>query len=207
MALEIENLGFHYKKSDWLFRNLNFTLERGEIVGISGYSGCGKSTFAKILANFLNPVEGRVLIDNEKFQKNVYQPVQLIFQHPEKTLNPKWHMKKSLNEAYTPDDDLLERFGIQKKWYDRYPIEISGGEMQRFCIVRSLAPQTKYLIADEITTMLDAITQAKIWKELLTICRNRNLGLMIISHETELLSKLCDRIVSLEQMQLGLNNK
>ena len=76
--------------------------------------------------------------------------------------------------------------------------------MQRFCIVRALGPNTKYLIADEMTTMLDAVTQAKIWKELMLICRERNIGLMVISHETELLAKLCDRILSIKEMQCNL---
>lgn len=201
MSLIAENLGFYYRKNEWLFRNVNFELSQGEIVGISGYSGCGKSTFSKILSNYLRPSEGRVTIDGASFSKGTYQPVQLIYQHPEKALNPKWKMYRSLNEGYCPDPTILKRFGIKEEWFERYPVEISGGEMQRFCIVRSLGPNTKYLIADEMTTMLDAVTQAQIWKELLSICRERKIGLMIISHETELLSKLCDRVLSVQDMQ------
>lgn len=204
MSLIAENLGFYYKKNDWLFQNVNFELKRGEIVGISGYSGCGKSTFAKIMANYVSPVSGRVTIDNKPFNKGDYQPVQMIYQHPEKALNPKWKMHRSLTESYQPDEEILNLFGIKREWYHRFPAEISGGEMQRFCIVRALASNTKYLIADEMTTMLDAVTQAKIWKELIRICRKRNIGLMIISHETELLAKLCDRIVSVQEMQYGV---
>lgn len=204
MSLIAENVSFSYKKNNWLFQNVNFELKRGEIVGISGYSGCGKSTFAKILANYLPPVSGRVLIDSQPFKKGSYQSVQMIYQHPEKALNPKWHMYRSLTESYTPETQILNRLGIKEDWYNRFPIEISGGEMQRFCIVRALAPDTKYLIADEMTTMLDSVTQAKIWKELILISRERNIGLMIISHETELLAKLCGRIVSVQEMQYGV---
>jgi len=204
MSLIAENVSFSYQKNNWLFQNANFELKRGEIVGISGYSGCGKSTFAKILANYLPPVSGRVLIDSQPFKKGSYQSVQMIYQHPEKALNPKWHMYRSLTESYKPETQILNRFGIKEDWYNRFPIEISGGEMQRFCIVRALAPDTKYLIADEMTTMLDSVTQAKIWKELILISRERNIGLMIISHETELLAKLCGRIVSVQEMQYGV---
>ena len=204
MSLIAENVSFSYKKNNWLFQNVNFELKRGEIVGISGYSGCGKSTFAKILANYLPPVSGRVLIDSQPFKKGSYQSVQMIYQHPEKALNPKWHMYRSLTESYTPETQILNRLGIKEDWYNRFPIEISGGEMQRFCIVRALAPDTNYLIADEITTMLDSVTQARIWRELILISRERNIGLMIISHETELLAKLCGRIVSVQEMQYGV---
>ncbi|MCG8484184.1 MAG: ABC transporter ATP-binding protein, partial [Clostridia bacterium] len=85
-------------------------------------------------------------------------------------------------------------------WLKRWPIELSGGELQRFCIVRALNPQTKYIIADEITTMLDAITQAKIWHELLKICRARSLGVIVVSHEKSLLNRLCDRIHPVERI-------
>lgn len=87
---------------------------------------------------------------------------------------------------------------------NRFPIEISGGEMQRFCIVRALSFQTKYLIADEMTTMLDAVTQAGIWREVVSICKERNIGLMVVSHEKDLLAKLCHRILSMERLMAGL---
>jgi peptide/nickel transport system ATP-binding protein len=172
---------------------MDFRLERGEIVGISGTSGCGKSTFVKTLANYLAPVEGKVLVDGEPFRRGACQPVQLVFQHPEKALDPKWRMRRSLNEGYRPDKTLLDRFGIRPEWFTRYPVEISGGEMQRFCILRALGPDTRYLIADEMTTMLDAVTQAVIWGELLAICAERAIGLVVVSHDPSLLSQLCDR--------------
>lgn len=204
MALKAENLGFYYEKKKWIFQNVNLELQRGEILGISGYSGCGKSTLAKLLAHYLMPKVGLVQVDEEPFRYGVYQPVQLVFQHPEKALNPKWRMKKSLYESFAPDSELLDRFGIQEQWMNRFPIEISGGEMQRFCIVRALSPQTKYLIADEMTTMLDAVTQAGIWREVVSVCKERNIGLMVVSHEKDLLSKLCHRILSMERLMAGL---
>ena len=81
---------------------------------------------------------------------------------------------------------------------DRWPIELSGGELQRFCVARALSPETKFIIADEMTTMLDGITQAKIWESLLEISKAMNIGLVVISHEKELLKKLCDRIEPFE---------
>ena len=197
MSLKGNELGFYFKQDEWLFRNLNIELSYGEILGISGYSGSGKTSLSRILANYLAPIEGTVEIDEKHFAKNEAQPVQLIFQHPEKAVNPKWRMKDVLKESYEPDDAVLDRFGIKKEWLSRYPIELSGGELQRFCIVRALHPNTKYIIADEITTMLDAVTQTAIWSELLNVCQERKIGLAVISHEPALLSRLCDRIISL----------
>ena len=90
-----------------------------------------------------------------------FKPVQLIYQHPEKVMNPKWKMSQVLAESWDVKDEDLAQFGIQKSWLTRFPQELSGGELQRFSVLRSLNPNTKFLIADEMTTMLDAITQAQ----------------------------------------------
>ena len=144
------------------------------------------------MSDFQSPTCGEVLIDGRPHQKNAFRTVQLIYQHPEKIMNPLWRMKAVLEESYIPDQELLEIFGIQQEWLERYPIELSGGELQRFSIVRALNPKTKYVIADEMTTMLDGITQEFIWKNFLTIVKKRNLGLIIISHEKSIIEKICD---------------
>ena len=167
-------------------------------MGLSGYSGCGKTTLSRLLAGYLSPREGSVTLDNSDFPPHVFRPVQLIYQHPEKAINPKWHMRRVLTEAYTPAPDILEAFEIREEWMDRWPIELSGGELQRFCIARALNPKTKYLIADEMTTMLDSITQAKIWHSLLNICSARNIGVIVVSHDRSLLNRICDRIFEVQ---------
>ena len=88
----------------------------------------------------------------------------MIYQHPEKAVNPRWKLKKTVTEAWEPDDALLRELRINKDlWYSRWPNELSGGELQRFCVARVLGPKTEFIIADEMSTMLDAITQAQIW--------------------------------------------
>lgn len=205
MTLECKNLGFYYEKSKWLFRNVDLTINPGEVVGISGYSGCGKTTLAKVLANYEKPREGQVLIHGRKKKNIGFQQVQLILQHPEKSMNPKWKMEKIINESYTPDKELLDTFGIKDEWMNRWPIELSGGELQRFSIVRSLNRNTKYIIADEMTTMLDGITQGEIWNKLLKICNKRNIGLIVVSHEKSILTKICDTIYCMNE--LNKNNR
>ncbi|WP_461812987.1 ABC transporter ATP-binding protein [Faecalimonas sp.] len=201
MQLKAEEIGFRYTdKSPWILKGVNIEVKTGERVGIVGSSGCGKSTLAKILAGYNCATSGQVLLDGEPLQKNGFSPVQMIYQHPELAVNPRWKMKKILNECWNPDEKMLERFGIEKEWLTRWPRELSGGELQRFCIVRLLSPESKFLICDEITTMLDVISQAQIWNALLEISKQRNYGMIIITHNMELAKRVCTRIVDLSEI-------
>ena len=124
--------------------------------------------------------------------KKGFKPVQLIYQHPEKVMNPKWRMDNVLKESWDVDDEFLKEFGIQKSWLTRFPQELSGGELQRFSVVRSMNPNTKFLIADEMTTMLDAITQVQILDSVLKIVKQRKMGFLLVSHDMDLVNTICD---------------
>ena len=112
-------------------------------------------------------------------------------------MNPRWKMERTLKECWEPDEELLKEMGIESEWLKRWPSELSGGELQRFCIARVLGPQTRFLVCDEITTMLDVITQAQIWELLLERASERDLGMAVVTHNMALAEKVCSRIVSL----------
>ena len=95
---------------------------------------------------------------------------------------------------------IMEKFGISHDWLNRWPIELSGGELQRFCMARAFDKRTELIIADEITTMLDGITQANIWKTITELCDSKKIGLMVISHDKALLNKLCTRIIDFNEL-------
>lgn len=199
MLLKGKNLSFRYNKGDYIFENINISIESGERVGLVAKSGYGKSTLAKILSGYEKPTKGEVLLDGKIVSKKGYNPIQLIYQHPEKSMNPRWKMKDVLEENGPIDYKLMDDMEIERDWLTRYPRELSGGELQRFSVARSLGENTKFLIADEISTMLDVITQAQIWKVILDYVERRNLGLLVITHNTHLAKKICTRIVDLEK--------
>lgn len=202
MQLKAQGINFKYKNDRYILKDIDFHINSGEVVGLVAPSGFGKTTLAKILAGYEKPESGSVSIEGMSLnKKNKYNPIQLIFQHPEKAVNPKWKMSKILNEAFEPSEELINKMGIKKEWLNRWPSELSGGELQRFCVLRALSPETKFLIADEMTTMLDAITQAQIWEVVLEYAKKYNIGVIVISHEKALVNRICNRVVYLSEFE------
>ena len=201
MELTGRNISFKYSSgSRQILKDVDITIDNKKILGLFGDSGSGKSSLCKILAGHIKRYEGEVKLDGNEIPKSGFNPVQLIYQHPEKVMNPKWKMHEVLEESWDVPDSLLEDFGIQKSWLNRWPSELSGGELQRFSVLRSLNPNTKFLIADEMTTMLDAITQVQIFESVLKIVKERNMGLLVVSHDRDLMDIICDEVIYLDDI-------
>lgn len=102
-------------------------------------SGFGKTTLCQILAGYIKPASGQVLLDRNDIHKTQgYCPVQMIWQHPEKAVNPRLRMKDIIGEGDEIEERIINGLGIERDWFHRFPRELSGGEMQRFCIARAL---------------------------------------------------------------------
>lgn len=198
MILEAKNITFSYDGEKNILENFNLKVKTGEKVCIFAKSGYGKSTLAKILAGYEQPNHGEVLLDGKPIPAKGYCPVQLIYQHPERAVNPKWRIREILEESGEIDQHLLNHLEINGEYLNKYPAEVSGGELQRICIARALQGQANFLIADEITTMLDAITQVEIWNLVLNHMEGK--GLIVITHNRHLAEKICDTIYDLEQV-------
>lgn len=192
MALVVTDLAFAHPGGARLFEAATLRVEAGSAVGLTGPSGTGKSTFGALVAGHLRPRSGEILVDGRPLPLRGFRPVQLLHQHPEHAVNPRWRMRAILRESHDVPPETLDRVGIRPEWLDRFPEELSGGELQRFCIARALHPATRYLVADESTTMFDAITQSEIWHTLLTVVKDQGLGLLVISHDPALLDRVCD---------------
>ena len=208
MRLEARDISFKYGEGTrQILNHVTLTVEAGEKVGIMAPSGYGKTTLCKILAGYEKPDQGEVLLDGTPIHAfRGYSPVQMVWQHPELSVNPKRRLRTVTAEGDWSFEDTGERarieaeLGIRDEWKERFPVEVSGGELQRFCIARALGRRTKLLIADEMTTMLDLITQGQIWDFVLKELKRRDIGMIAVSHSPELLEKVCDRVVHLRTM-------
>jgi len=196
VPLEARNVYFRYSRSlPWVIEDRTIVFEKGRRTAIFAPSGYGKTTLAMLLSGYITPTKGSILLDGRPLPTRGICPVQLISQHPEKAVDPRRRMKYVLEEGGEYDDSLLEIFGIEKAWLDRFPRELSGGELQRFCAARALLSGAEYLICDEISTMLDVITQAQIWNVILSEAERRNMGLIIITHDMKLAERVSDEII------------
>ncbi|MCL1039209.1 ATP-binding cassette domain-containing protein [Shewanella submarina] len=173
----------------------NIELKRGEVCGLQGPSGAGKSTLAAVLSGSLNRHGGTLTTPG--YARGGANPVQWVVQRPEQAFNPRLTLAQSLDEAWQGRDynRLLSKLEIEKNWLNRRPNTLSGGQLQRINLLRALSPDTEYLLCDEITAQLDMLTQQKIWQSLLLLAAERNLGLLVISHDDHLLKQICHRII------------
>ncbi len=196
--LEARNVTFGYQGGTKpIYQGFSISVDLDERVALRAPSGFGKTTLCRILAGFEKPQSGQVLVDGKPLPRQGACPVQMIGQHPELAVDPRMRMERTLAEAGQIDEAVLDSLGIRREWMSRFPHELSGGELQRFCIARALLVKPKYLIADEISTMLDALTQAQIWNFLLDYVQDQNIGLVFVSHSPALTDRLATRIEDL----------
>lgn len=201
MVLEAKNISFSYgKDTRQILKDFNLRIESHERVGIIAPSGFGKTTFCKILGGYEEPDAGEILLDGRPLSSwGAYCPVQMIWQHPEQVVNPRLRMREVILEGDEIEERIIHGLGIEEDWMNRYPAELSGGEMQRFCIARALGKRTKFILADEISTMLDLITQSQLWSFLVQEVQEREIGLLAVSHSMPLLKSVCTRLYEMEK--------
>lgn len=199
--IEVKDVSFSYVKNKNVLSNVSLSIDRSERVGLVAPSGYGKTTLANILVRKLIPDSGTVELNDIDINKKMPYPVQIIPQHPEKAFNPRWKLNIVEKEIGKRIPDFVkEGLDLKEEWMSRYPNELSGGELQRISIARIVSVDPKYIIADEISTMLDAVTQAKIWKFILKYVESRKVGLLVMSHNPELLRVTCTKKIYLTNL-------
>jgi oligopeptide/dipeptide ABC transporter ATP-binding protein len=213
--MDVSDLAVHFKARGGVARALDgvsLDWRRGEILGVVGESGCGKSTLARAMLGLVEPVAGEVALDGRRVDgkrrlRELRRRVQMIFQDPYQTLNPRQRVEAILTEPLViqgvdrREHDRLVRRALEdvglapERFVRRYPHQLSGGQRQRVAIAAALVLEPEGLICDEPVSMLDASVRAQILTVLLELQSRRDLALVFITHDLSLAWSLCDRIV------------
>ncbi|MRJ77294.1 ATP-binding cassette domain-containing protein [Aeromicrobium sp. SMF47] len=195
-------------------KNVSFSLQRGETVGIVGETGAGKSTVGRLVLRLIEPDSGRVVFDGQdllelghKDLRSLRQRAQMIFQDPFSSLDPRMVIRDAVGEPFTVHQglrgeerdtrvlELLERVGMRADQLDRYPREFSGGQLQRIAIARALTTEPDFIVCDEPVAALDVSIQAQVLNLLVDLQQERGLGYLFISHDLSLVRFLAHHVV------------
>jgi len=217
--LKVTDLKKAFKNKDGtkveILKKLNIEIKKGEILGIIGESGCGKTTFLRTVLRLEEADSGSVLyngVDLMKISKNeirnkIRRNLRYVYQHPEASLNPGVTVGKSLlntcklfhtNELEKKVADSLELVGLPFEYKSSFPHELSGGEKRRAVLARALITEPQMIFADEPFSGLDKILQARLIQSFLRIQKQRELTYILVSHDQSIINNISDRIFRLQ---------
>lgn len=217
--LEVKDLHVYYDMKTGIFqkkkeqkhalKGLSFTMKEGEILGLVGESGCGKTSLAKAILGMQKDYQGEIICRCEN--------PQMVFQDPYSSLNPskkvgwileeplkmqKRNVKLSREERRQKVNEMLRKVGLDEKMAEHYPSELSGGQRQRVCIAAALMSNTRLLIADEPVSALDVTIQAQIIQLLFKLQQEMGIAILFISHDLRVVYQLCERMLIMKKGEI-----
>lgn len=212
--LQAQDFGVYVNKKTF-FKNkrhdlvlpCSFRLFKNEILGIVGESGSGKTSLILGIMKLLKTY-GKLNFSYQYNHKDFYQNIQIVLQNPFASLNPRWKIKKALNEAKVFGDtsleieQILDQVGLHKNILDLYPHELSGGQCQRIVIARALLVKPKILILDEPTSALDKNTQKVVLELLLSLQRYYEMSYILVTHDLDIAEAICDRVMLMDSKKI-----
>lgn len=202
--IKLKHLSFAYDKTA-ILHNINLSIQKGELVGIIGESGSGKTTLMNLILGDLTPIQGTIDINTSRILP--------IFQQATQSFNPKLTIKASLKEPlkyYANAEQsfdqvvlpLMEQLDLDHHLLTRYPDQVSGGQLQRFNVLRTVMLQPDVLICDEITSSLDVVAEQKLVEKLKTIHHQQQTTMIIISHDIAMLNQIVERMIVIQNGQI-----
>lgn len=213
--LSVEAVTQNYREGDFLFprqrpvlRGVSFSIREGESVALLGPSGEGKSTLSRILLGLEAPASGRVLFEGlplPLWRKQNPGGLSAVFQDSAAAVDPRWTIRRIVTEPLailgretegTVPSDLLEAVGLPASFADRYPHELSGGQLQRVCLARALSTRPRFAVFDEAVSSLDVAAQSRILALLKEL--SQGMAFLFITHDIEAAASLCHRILFME---------
>jgi len=217
LALQVRDLTVRYGGFTALDQ-IHLNLEQHTTLGLVGESGSGKSTLARVIAGLIAPDAGQILLGSQELlkrrSKGQHKQIQMIFQNPDASLNPKHSIRQILSEALLfhrivdrsqvekRSKELLERVQLEAKALDKFPHEFSGGQRQRIAIARALSVEPSLLIADEPTSALDVSVQRSVLELFHTLKTELNLTMLFISHDLGVIHAVSDTVAVMRQGKL-----
>lgn len=206
-VLEIQGLSKRYGAVQAV-KDISFTMERGDILGIVGESGCGKTTLLRLISGQESSDSGQVLLHGRpltvKRSRDDYRAMQMIFQDAAGSFHPRRRIADTIQDSVrsllgrdsrADIPALCAMVGLAPELARRYPRDLSGGQCQRFAIARAMAAGPELLLCDEVTSALDTATQARILELIRTLCRENRMAAVFVSHDLAVVGSLCSRVL------------
>ena len=212
-VLEVRHLNSYYQENASIFgrkgprrqilHDVSFSIGRGEIVGLVGESGCGKTTLSRTILGIVKDYDGEIIHHSQR--------PQMVFQDPFSSLNPArtigWILEEPLRASGIRDKaarkaavaDMLRRIGLDESYAGRRPSELSGGQRQRISIASAVITHPKLILADEPVSALDVTIQAQILRLLVELQRDYDLSYLFISHDLNVVYQLCSRVMVMKE--------
>ena len=215
--LEVNNLKKYFQVSAGQLHavdDINFTLDEGKTLGVVGESGCGKTTLGRVIVHLLDATDGQICFEgkdvtnpNKKELKKAREKMQIIFQDPYSSLNPRMSVSEAIteplkrqgllkkSEIMTEVAKLMDTVGLAERFANSYPHELDGGRRQRIGIARALALKPKFIVCDEPVSALDVSIQAQIINLMLDLQDERGLAYMFVTHDLSVVKYISDDIM------------
>lgn len=222
VLVKVENISKQYTIKKNMFSpkhiikavdDISFSIRKGEILGLIGESGSGKTTTGSLVLRLLNSDGGKIIFDgvdishkDETYMRNIRKNLQVVFQSSEEVLDPKMTIEEiileplRLHKIVAPAEyenevnKLLNMVGLSEREKKKFPHQLSGGQRQRVCIARAISTRPKFVVCDEPVSALDVSVQGQILNLLLKLKKEMNLTYLFISHDLKVIKHICDRI-------------